>query len=56
MPDAETMFEEVQETFADGAPTCGGEGGGSGNSSGGDSEMAKRIAEIEKANAELKKT
>jgi hypothetical protein len=56
MPEAETMFEEVQETIAEVATTSGGEGGGSGNSSGGDSEMAKRIAELEKANAELKKT
>jgi len=54
MPEAEKMFEEVQETIAE--VSSGGGGGGGSSGGGGDDEMAKRIAELEKANAELKKT
>ena len=51
MPESEEMFDQVQECIADVAAS--GSGGGAGGA--GDSEMAKRIEELEKANAELKK-
>ena len=51
MPESEEMFDQVQECIADVAAS--GSGGGVGGA--GDSEMAKRIEELEKQNADLKK-
>ena len=45
------MFDQVQECIADVAAS--GSGGGVGGA--GDSAMTKRLKELEKANAELKK-